>query len=177
MKYKIGQIYEYEREGSNIKKSIQKFIYQEDYIEVIINDKDNKEIAKSKIDYEDFEKIRDIKWYLMSCGYLGNDLVGLLHRFILNYPEISVVDHINRDKLDNRKSNLRIISHGANLVNSKVRKDSKSGLKGIRFRDDQKRNSPWQVTFLGKHKGYFKTQEEAIAFKEELDKQFWAENG
>jgi hypothetical protein len=42
-----------------------------------------------------------------------------------------VVDHINRNSLDNRRCNLRYISHSENLANSDVRSDSTTGFKGV----------------------------------------------
>lgn len=45
------------------------------------------------------------------------------------YPDL--VDHINRDPSDNRLVNLRKATHQQNMVNSKLRKDNKSGVKGV----------------------------------------------
>jgi len=39
-------------------------------------------------------------------------------------------DHINQDKLDNRKANLRIVTHQQNMTNQKVRKNQ-TGIKGV----------------------------------------------
>lgn len=41
----------------------------------------------------------------------------LLHRIILNPPTGLVVDHINRNSLDNRRKNLRIVSQRENVLN------------------------------------------------------------
>lgn len=56
-----------------------------------------------------------------------------LHRVIMNCPPGKVVDHINRDTLDNRKENLRICSVSQNTVNSKVQSNNTSGYKGVSF--------------------------------------------
>ncbi|GAH20073.1 unnamed protein product, partial [marine sediment metagenome] len=45
----------------------------------------------------------------------------------------SQIDHINRDGLDNRKCNLRPCTNSQNQKNSKLRKDNKSGLRGVRW--------------------------------------------
>ena len=46
-----------------------------------------------------------------------------------------VIDHINRDPLDNRKINLRIVSRSINSTNAKERTESKSGIRGVYRRE------------------------------------------
>lgn len=52
-----------------------------------------------------------------------------------------VTDHKNGCKLDNRTSNLRIATHRENTANSKA--TSKSGYRGVKFRNDKPRTKPW----------------------------------
>lgn len=55
-----------------------------------------------------------------------------LHRLIMSPSDDMVVDHINHDTLDNRRSNLRVVTDAQNLQNRKgARKDSKSGIRGV----------------------------------------------
>lgn len=73
------------------------------------------------IDKDDFEKVKNHKWCISKTGYAVanvNKKTIKLHRFILNLenPKI-IIDHINRNKLDNRKNNLRICSVWENSVN------------------------------------------------------------
>lgn len=70
------------------------------------------------VDEEDFNILNKYKWYYQNRGYACNDKLGLLHRFIMQCPRGLVVDHINGDKLDNRKSNLRICTQRENTFNS-----------------------------------------------------------
>lgn len=53
-----------------------------------------------------------------------------------------LIDHISKDRLDNRKSNLRTVSKSQNSLNTKLRKDNKSGCRGISW--DKERNK-WFV--------------------------------
>lgn len=57
-----------------------------------------------------------------------------LHRLIMDARDPKLlVDHINHDTLDNRRSNLRVCSHSENNQNSTIRKKNKAGLKGTYF--------------------------------------------
>lgn len=86
-----------------------------------------------------------------------------MHRLLLSAPDGLDVDHINRNGLDNRRTNLRLATRAQNLHNSRGHSDSKSGLKGTTFIRAKNR---WkaQIMVRGKlhHLGSgFKTAEEA----------------
>ena len=69
------------------------------------------------IDSEDVDRIKNIKWRINCNGYVMNnsDSSMFLHRRILNCD--SIVDHINGNRLDNRKCNLRIATKSTNQMN------------------------------------------------------------
>jgi len=72
------------------------------------------------IDKEDEEKLRGRKMYPGWCGYPQVNVDGKLvqiHRYIMNAKAGEIVDHINTDKLDTRKQNLRIVSRSLNSHN------------------------------------------------------------
>jgi len=69
-------------------------------------------------DKEDFHLIEKHYWNIDPHGYTytnnPDSKNGYLHQIILNIPKGFVADHINRNKLDNRKNNLRICKNGDN---------------------------------------------------------------
>lgn len=89
-------------------------------------------IATAIIDSEDVNKIRYTKWKLSSSGYAANTpkFSGSnkhMHREILGTDQF--VDHINHNTLDNRKSNLRIVTKAQNMMNSNFKGVSPNGCK------------------------------------------------
>ena len=91
------------------------------------------------IDEEDYELLIGFIWWL-SNGYAKTGLINRgskprmevsMHEFIMRTPLDKVTDHINRNKLDNRKENLRCTSQSINLHNSKKSKANTSGARNI----------------------------------------------
>lgn len=105
-----------------------------DITEIYIHDYKTQELLETiLIDTEDFNKVKDSKWVLNHCGYARNGNKGLMHRLIMNCVKNDgkIIDHINQNKLDNRKSNLRITNKTTNRINSKE-------IKGYRLRKRKK---------------------------------------
>ena len=75
-----------------------------------------------------------------------------MHRVITKCPKGKQVDHINGDGLDNRKANLRICTVNENNKNAKMRKDNKSGYKGVSWYPNRHK---WRcVIFVNKKQIY-----------------------
>jgi hypothetical protein len=94
------------------------------------------------IDSEDLDKISHMTWFRGKRGYpvaaTSRKLPGgrrnvSVHRLLLSPPQGYDVDHISGDKLDNRKSNLRICSHQQNMFNQKMRSTNSSGYYGVSY--------------------------------------------
>ena len=106
-----------------------------------------------------------------------NGNTGLrLHRFIMNAPKGKVVDHINHNKLDNRKCNLRVCTQSQNTMNSSLRSDNSSGYTGVYW---YKSRSKWlvRITVNGKciNLGYYDDLEEAVKVRKEAEIKYFGE--
>ena len=129
-------------------------------------------------DIEDYEKIKDYHWFVSHYGYAycsKNNKSYKAHRIIMDCPDGLEVDHINHDTLDNRKSNLRICSHGNNMKNMPKR-NSQSGITGVTH---NKKYGYW-IARIGlnkttKHLGCFKNKEDAISARKQAEIEYFGE--
>ena len=128
------------------------------------------------VDDQDIPLVVNRKWSTFQAKngmyYINTHINGrtvYLHRLILNAPEGMEVDHISRDTLDNRRCNLRLVTHQQNLHNADwKRRRSATGYRGVsKLRDGPRghrtKRYVAQVGYLGKHitGGVYKTAEEA----------------
>ena len=68
------------------------------------------------VDDEDYKKVSRYRWYY-GGGYAISDFGARMHRFIMDPPQDLVIDHINHDRLDNRRSNLKVCTQFENSQN------------------------------------------------------------
>lgn len=106
------------------------------------------------------------KWSGSLYFILTNPTISL-HRWIMQADDGQLIDHINQNTLDNRRSNLRFTDKSINALNSKVRKDNTSGFTGV-----YKSKNRWiaRITWRGRtHQvGTFNTPEEANKARQEM---------
>lgn len=100
----------------------------------------------------------------------------LVHRaiFLLVYGFLpNLIDHIDRDKLNNHPTNLRPSNKRMNSFNAEIRSDNTSGIRGVSF---SKSNFKWFAYMWKNGKringGYFNSFEEAVNRRIELEKEF-----
>ena len=147
-------------------------VEHEDYAEILFEDSDGNIKGSTLIDLEDVQKCAPHKWTMTEMQWntryakaIINGVHTGLHRYILNPPDGLVVDHINRNGLDNRKCNLRIVTQSENCVNCVTR--SATGEKNIYYESNKYRV---QISREG-HFVYsrkFNTLEEAVAARDKF---------
>lgn len=129
--------------------------------------------GESIIDLDDFGKVKDYKWCQDSQGYMSTYSKGFghnrrvkIHHMIMNHKQGRdiEVDHLDGDKLNNRKSNLRFCTQKQNSRNSIMSKNNTSGYKGVVFCKDRTERH-WKaqiyVNYRNMHMGYFDSRIEA----------------
>jgi hypothetical protein len=103
------------------------------------------------IDDEDYARVKCFTWSHNPCGYAQawvNGRPQSLHRLLMNPPADMEIDHINRNKLDNQKANLRICTRKENMQNTnmhgwglalhargKIKKDASSQYLGVDWQE------------------------------------------
>ena len=76
-------------------------------------------VAEAIIDAGDMEIVRDYHWYLSWNGYAISTGKKRMHLFFLPRKKGFDTDHINENKLDNRRANLRYARRGENIANQR----------------------------------------------------------
>ena len=138
------------------------------------------------VDDEDSD-LRFVNWCFLKNGYAVRGVYNgqttkmvYIHRTILSKMlgrELSnkeLTDHINGDKLDNRRENLRVANNAENTRNQSKSSKNTSGYKGVFYKKDKRK---WcariKVNYVSIHLGYYGTPEEAHkAYCEAADKYF-----
>ncbi len=119
--------------------------------------------AVAIVDDEDYPRLSAYKWHLAGSGYAvrfegarGHQKAIYLHRQLIGAEKGQEVDHVNTDKLDDRRCNLRICTRSQNMINTILRVTNKSGFKGVHW---LKRERKWYASIRVSYRkvplGYF----------------------
>lgn len=131
------------------------------------------------VDDEDFEALVKWKWSVTGSGYVTGSIKDtatgmykpvLMHRLLLKTPDGMEGDHINNNKFDNRKANLRNCTPAQNMMNRGLSSLNTTGFKGVSW---DKERGKWAVRMRinGRmtHIGRFEDIQEAIdAYKNKV---------
>lgn len=145
--------------------------------EIILSNK-----SISLVDNKCYKRLNKYNWftgnkYVQTKIKVNNKILNIyMHRLIMNAPKGVQVDHIDGNKLNNQKSNLRLVTNGQNQMNSKNTKGSSSKYKGVTW--DKNRNK-WTVhiclDWKIKHLGRFEKEIDAVKAYNEVAKELFGE--
>ena len=129
------------------------------------------------VDSDIARKVSNRRWCIDSGGYPTTNINGrtvrlfdyVMAHYFDEKPKGCFVDHVNQDKLDNRRNNLRIVTVHENAQNMPVRFDNKTGHTGV----CRNRNGRYRAYITVRQKqlslGCYGTLEEAIAARREAE--------
>lgn len=134
--------------------------------------------AEMLIDKEDALAFVGVSLFVGSNGYAKANAKHYgaeryVHRIVMNAGPDDYVDHINGDKLDNRRRNLRLCTQSENMRNARMRKDNRTGFVGVRW-DKQRQRWAAQISACNKMipLGRFDTLEEAIEARRAAEEKY-----
>ncbi len=146
------------------------FVVEGDVCRIQIYDIKGNHSYNATIDADNYNIVKDRKWRVC-CGRVGfmgyvasgwKETFILLHRLLTGAPDGQMVDHKDRDTLNNKRENLRFCTRSQNKMNSRTPRHSKSGVKNVCFATGPKK---WQshIKVDGKkiHLGFFDRLEDA----------------
>jgi hypothetical protein len=126
--------------------------------------------ARALIDDIDYNLVRGYKWHLDASGYAAHTFWNAgtrkkynvrLHQFLIRVEAPFTVDHADGNRLDNRRSNLRVATYEQNQWNRRKFANRTSQFKGVKWRK-LKNGGHWQatITYHGKrqHLGSFDSE-------------------
>lgn len=127
----------------------------------------------------DYDAVSQHTWRIDKYGYVVTDIDGKvgvrLHRFLLS-TDAEMIDHINGNTFDNRRSNLRVADAHTNQMNRRVGANSSTGHTGVIFR---KNRGVYSASIKKDGKQYslgcYKTIDEAIQARRKAEKELFGE--
>lgn len=128
-------------------------------------------------DEDDWSQLRRYSWCKSVNGYAVARVQGKTKTFhslvMCRTPEL-VIDHISRDKLDNRKGNLRIVPQAVNCINKDTFSKNTSGMIGVYF---HKPSGRWRALLSMNGKqislGYYDDFESAAIARREGERKYF----
>ena len=164
------------RTGRNLERSIldPNEVIIEDSVAYLVlrggNQLNHREVGRVKIDVGDLPLVQGYKWHL-DTGYASAAFTNrrkiYMHRLLLDTP--NEVDHRDRNRLNNCRSNLRPATHAQNMANASKRSNT-SGHKNVMF--DRRPGRGWyvQISYQGVKKffGYFSAIEKAVKIRDKV---------
>lgn len=157
-------------------------IEYDDHAEIILYNKYGIETSRILIDLCDVDIASKYKWRKDKDGYAVTSLKNngrikniYLHRILMNPDDGMIVDHINRNKQDCRRNNMRITTNAINSRNTGLQSNNTSGYPGVVWN-----KNAWNVfiTVNGKkiYIGRNKDKNIAIQMRKDAERMYWNKN-
>lgn len=121
------------------------------------------------VDDEDYDELNKYNWYYHT-GYAARDIGGradrtthFMYNVVLGFPpNARLIDHKDRNRCNNQRLNLRIVSESVNKQNKSMQSNNKSGFRGVVWHN---KSSKW-MAYISKdgvryHLGLFHAAEDA----------------
>lgn len=143
----------------------------------------------AQVSHQDYDWLNQFEWFVNENGYAVRSVSkqekherGLpdscsyvfMHREIMQTPAGMMTDHIDGNRLNNTRENLRIVTAQQNARNAKLRKDNKTGAAGVH---KNKHNNTYyaQLKVDGKNKtvGAGLEFDEAVQARQEAILEYW----
>lgn len=135
--------------------------------ELPLRNRSNQIVAYTQVDDDMFDYLMQWQWRLGSRGYAertayskGEKKKIRLHCIVIDVPAGMLTDHIDRNRLNNQRSNLRAVTQAQNNRNVSLRKNKKSAYRGV-----CRGKTGWEARFHFDHKtmqiGTFKSEIDA----------------
>jgi hypothetical protein len=159
--------------------------------EIILYDVNQEEICRTIIDIEDVDILKKYKWYLKdknnsekpqyartNIRIKGKPRSIDLHRILMkaygHNIKNKLIDHIDRNTLDNKKCNLRIVTHEENSINKGIQKNNTSGVTGVTFNSTSgKWEAQIKLKYKNNHLGAFDKFEDAVEARLSAEDEFF----
>lgn len=142
----------YETRGNDVAITLQ------DGVTTYIEKCDLPLMKKATALYASYDKT--LPGYYVTC-YIEGRMVRIT-TYLMNTPPGLEVDHIDRNTLNNRRTNLRVVTHSVNVHNQRIRPNNTSGYKGVSWVPHCKKYRA-RIQFNGKkvHLGMFNDPKDA----------------
>lgn len=172
--HKYGKVLDRTRNDKN------DIIIHDDYAEIILRNAKHAEVARAIIDIADVDLINSHIWHL-SSGYARSNINGrstALHRLLLDISDKNtLIDHRDRNKLNNRRNNLRVSDKSINSINSNLRDNNSSGVTGVSYSSSK---ALWRsyINYEGKRieLGWNKHKDDAIVLRLDAEWKYYRDD-
>lgn len=165
-----------QKESKRLQTDPNEFVEHDNYFEMILYDQQGFEKYRAKINKEDKSKVEEYKWHATFENYVLSNRI-FLHRLILNMFDMNIlIDHKDRNPLNNMKENLRVCTASQNRQNIKIPSNNQSGVIGVFWDSTQNRwLAKLSINGNQKYLGHYTIFEDAVKARKKAELEYFGE--